>query len=60
MKIVAGREKKERNFWRSGGGLSGEGLSGGGLSGGGLSGKIQYGVKPDIFKITDTSIPSRS
>ena len=32
------REKKERNFGRSGGGLSGGGLSGGGLSGGGLSG----------------------
>ena len=28
------REKKERNFGRSGGGLSGGGLSGGGLSGG--------------------------
>ena len=32
------REKKERNFGRSGGWLSGGGLSGGGLSGGGLSG----------------------
>ena len=29
------REKKERNFGQSGGGLSGGGLSGGGLSGGG-------------------------
>ena len=31
------REKKERNFGRSGGGLSGGGLSGGGLSSGLLS-----------------------
>ena len=57
------REKKERNFGRSSGGLSGGGLSGGGLSGGGLSsgggftgggpaeGSIGNGVQGSGFRV---------